>query len=274
MITVTNTRRNSAWKLSLTGLFATCFALSAQTTATAPTYNTASLQGTFVLSESGTNQQLSAPYAAIAILNLDGAGNVTGSENFVTGAFAAMGNTVTGTYTVGAGGWGAMSLTMTASDGSGTTFPFNYGLILTSKGVVVTRADNGVFAQITLAPQVKGTFSNAGASGSFVLQELGNAASVPFSLISSLTLDGNGNVAGNAAYQSLGVSYTATVSGIYNINPDGSGQMTLTLSATAADGTPVSRICSYSLGLINAMGNGSAISTDPDTTGVASISVR
>jgi len=261
----------SAQHLLLTGMFAICAVLNAQTT-TSPTYTTASLQGTFVLSENGLNQQAQARYAAVAVLTLDGAGNVTGIENVVAGAFSGMGNTVTGTYSVSPIGLGSLALVITASDGS--TASANYAILLTSQGVMVERSDNGILATAQMALQSAGNFSSAGMSGSFVLQENGYLPGGPFYLLGGLTTDGQGNVTGTATYQDLGLSYTSPVTGTYTVNPDGSGNLVLALTATAADGTTSPVTFTYALWMIKATGTTLAMSMDPGTTAVASISVR
>lgn len=274
MLSTKRTLMNSAWQTLLTGLFATCFVLTAQVSTTTPNYTTSALNGTYILYENGTNQQSQSAYAAVANLVLDGAGNVSGVENLAAEAFGVMGNTVTGSYTIGNAGWGTMALTIAFADGSGTTVQANYSVLLTSQGVVVERTDNGVFAQSSLVPQSQGAFSNANAIGNFVLQEHGYSSNGACALMGVLTFDGQGNVSGTASYQSLGTNYMAAVTGIYTINPNGSGNMTLTLTATNPDGTTASTNFTYALNMVTSAGTTAALSTDPGTTAYAMISSR
>ena len=289
------TLTNSAKHLLLTGMFAFCAVMNAQTTAStidttpsrvppvrephpglqttaSPTYTNASLQGTFILGENGLNVQAQARYAATAVLTMDGAGNVTGVENVVAGAFCGMGNTVSGTYTVSPIGLGNLALVVTTPDGS--TASANYTILLTSQGMIVERSDNGIVASAQIAQQSAGGFSTAAMGGSFVLQENGYLSNGPFYLLGAFRADGQGNITGTATYQALGLNYTSTVNGTYTVNPNGSGNLVLTLTATASDGTTSPVNFTYAFWMIKATGYTLAMSMDPGTTAVAMISSR
>jgi hypothetical protein len=260
-----------AGQILLAGIFVTCFTLTAQTT---PNYTNASLSGRYILCENGSNQQSQTLYATVASLNFDGAGNVTGTENLAAGAFGVMGNGVTGTYAVGQNGWGSIALSIALADGSGSVVAANYSLLLTSQGVVIGRIDNGLFANASLAPQSHATFSTANVNGTFVFQEHGYSANGPCALMGVLTFDGQGNVGGTATYQSLGVGFMGVATGIYSVNPDGSGSMTLTLTSANPDGSTSTTKFNYALNMLNSSGNAAALSTDSGTTAFAMISSR
>jgi hypothetical protein len=264
----------SARQILLTGLFTVLCTLSAQTTPASPAYSAASLQGNYVLTESGTNLQSQANYAGVSVLNLDGSGNVNGTAYLVAGAFAASGNTVTGSYTVGSDGWGTMALVAPALDGSGNMNLSSYSILLTSNGIVVGRTDNGIFAQASLVSQAKATFSTTNANGGFVFMQNGYSANGPVAMLGRLVFDGFGNVTGTANYQTFGSSFSGAVNGTYAINPDGSGNLALTLSTNAADGTVVSSTMNYSVVMIDKTGKAAAISSDPGTTAIANILTR
>ncbi len=129
---------------------------------------------------------------------------MTGLQNYVIGAYALLGNSVSGTYGVSSTGFGTLALTITASDGSGTMSNANYTVAVTSKGAATDRADNGMLASAQPKPQASTTFSNASANGSVVMQEQGYSGGDTFSLLSTLTLDGSGNINGMANYKTLG----------------------------------------------------------------------
>jgi hypothetical protein len=272
MLSIHKTLIVSARQILLTGMLSTVCALFSQTAPTNPTYSNASLQGNFVLSESGLNLQSQANYAGVSVLNLDGSGNVAGTAYLVAGAYSAAGNAVTGTYSVGSNGWGTVSLATT--DAYGNTSLANYSILLASKGIMITRTDNGMFSEAALATQARANFSNANANGSFVLQERGFSANGPCGLMGQLTLDGFGNVTGTASFQSLGMSFSTLVSGTYAINPDGSGNLNLSLSVTQPDGSISSTNLTYSLLMIDSSGKAMGISADPGTTAIASMTAR
>jgi hypothetical protein len=274
MLSIRKTLMYSAWQIALAGTFLTNYPSAAQAQAAPPAYTNASLSGTFILSELGTSQPSQAPYAVVATLTMDGAGNVTGTEDLVAGAFSQMGNLVGGTYSINPAGWGALALAITYSDGSGTVINANYQTLMTSQGLVLNRIDNGVFAQSTLLPQAQSAVSNPNVSGAFVMQEHGYLASGSFYLVGALNLDGQGGVTGTATYQSLGTSYTAAVSGIYSINAGGTESMVLTLTVTNPDGTTSSENFSYCLSIANAAGTAAGINSDSGTTSVVLINSR
>jgi hypothetical protein len=62
--------------------------------------------------------------------------------------------------------------------------------------------------------------------------------------------------------------------GIYSVNPDGSGSMTLTLTSANPDGSTSTTKFNYALNMLNSSGNAAALSTDSGTTAFAMISSR
>lgn len=90
-------------------------------------------------------------------------------------------------------------------------------------------------------PTVKAAaFSNASLSGGYSFADSGETlgpASIKFAEVGVLTFDGAGGFRGNAAMNDGGTICTATVTGTYSINPDGSGSATLIQTPDAASGT-------------------------------------
>jgi hypothetical protein len=87
-------------------------------------------------------------------------------------------------------------------------------------------------------PTVKAAaFSNASLSGGYSFADSGETlgpASIKFAEAGVITFDGVGGLSGNVAMNDGGTVCTATVTGTYSINPDGSGSARLTQTPDAA----------------------------------------
>ena len=87
-------------------------------------------------------------------------------------------------------------------------------------------------------PTVKAAaFSNASLSGGYSFADSGEtlgAASIKFAEVGVITFDGAGGFKGSATMNDNGTICTATVTGTYSINPDGSGSATVTQTPAAS----------------------------------------
>ncbi len=75
-----------------------------------------------------------------------------------------------------------------------------------------------------------GAFSNASLSGGYSFADSGETlgpASIKFAEVGAITFDGAGGLKGSATMNDGGTICTATVTGSYSINPDGSGSATV-----------------------------------------------
>jgi len=80
-------------------------------------------------------------------------------------------------------------------------------------------------------------FSNASLSGGYSFADSGETlgpASIKFAEVGVITFDGAGSLKGSVAMNDGGTICTATVTGTYSINADGSGSATLTQTPDAA----------------------------------------
>ncbi len=79
-------------------------------------------------------------------------------------------------------------------------------------------------------------FSTASLSGGYSFADSGETlgpASIKFAEVGVITFDGAGGFKGNATMNDGGAICTATVTGTYSINPDGSGSATVTQTPDA-----------------------------------------
>src|SRR5262249_42199026 len=80
-------------------------------------------------------------------------------------------------------------------------------------------------------------FSNGSLSGGYSFADSGETlapGSIKFAEVGVLVFDGTGGLKGNAAMNDGGTICTATVTGTYSVNPDGSGSATLSQTPDAA----------------------------------------
>ncbi len=84
-------------------------------------------------------------------------------------------------------------------------------------------------------PTVKAAaFSNASLSGGYSFADSGETlATIKFAEVGVITFDGAGGFKGNATTNDGGTICTATVTGTYSINSDGSGSATVTQTPDA-----------------------------------------
>ncbi len=106
-------------------------------------------------------------------------------------------------------------------------------LLLFTSGLAVLSVSCGGGGGPTMfsPPTVKAAaFSNASLSGGYSFADSGETlgpASIKFAEVGVITFDGAGGLKGNATMNDGGTICTATVTGTYSINPDGSGSATV-----------------------------------------------
>ncbi len=113
-------------------------------------------------------------------------------------------------------------------------------LLLFSVGIavlIVSCAGGGGPTMFPPATVKAAAFSNASLSGGYSFADSGEtlgAASIKFAEVGVITFDAAGGFKGNATMNDGGTICTAAVTGMYSINPDGSGSATVTQTPEAA----------------------------------------
>lgn len=226
-------------------------------------------KGSYVLLDQGVAAGLS--FSVLGNVQLDGAGNVTGTEVFRSSGSAIVAS-VAGTYTMSDANSGVMQITATQQDADEPlVFAQNYRFLATNGGeLFAVRTDNGVLSTSTLSPA-----EGSPAKGSLALTELDRDAATgqAFALLAQLALDGNGAVSGKAWALRLSGSANASVSGSHAAATTGAlGTLTLTFTVTDADGIELNTTYRYRTA---ATGAGvKAIRLDPGVVAVADLEAQ
>ena len=192
----------------------------------------------FLINTSIANTSNDSGTAILGVMNFDGAGNVTGSYNFQLGASAGQAGqsatgTFTGTYSSNPDGTGTATLTLDA----GITFTF--AIVITDGGQGLQLVATGCTDSCDLGGIVISGVARAAYAGP-VQGTYGfhfNNSPDPGQSIGVLSFDGAGNVAVSLTFVSAGMGpnhdphqapvLTATSTGTYSVNPDGSGTIVL-----------------------------------------------
>jgi hypothetical protein len=169
--------------------------------------------------------------ALLALLNFDGAGNVSGSYTLVTKSYAVLTGAMTGTYSGNPDGSNTVNLTfdigatLTAAvavtdGGTGLQFLVTGGNAV-SPGQIVTGMARIQSAQGTMP---------AGSYG-YLLNRWPDANHDSQGIFGILNLDGAGNVRGSytTARTTAPTSISGTFMGTYSVNAGGTGTVTLNL---------------------------------------------
>ena len=169
--------------------------------------------------------------ALLAVLNFDGAGNISGSYTLVTKSYAVLTGAMTGTYSGNPDGSNTVSLT------------FDIGATLTA-AVVATDGGTGLQFLVTggnaVSPGqiVTGTARIQSAQGTmpagsygYLLNRWPDANHDSQGIFGVLNLDGAGNVRGSYAIARTTdpTFFSGTLTGAYSINPSGAGSLTVRL---------------------------------------------
>ena len=171
--------------------------------------------------------------AVLAVLNFDGAGNITGTYTLTRSInFARAAGTLTGTYSGNPDGSNTVNLTfdigatvtavMAVTDGGAGLQVLATGGNASKPGQVVSGSGRIQSAQGTMP---------AGSYG-FLLNQWPDSANNPQGVLGIVNLDGAGNLTGSATVVAPGqggAAISGTLTGTYSINPDGTGTLTVTV---------------------------------------------
>ena len=204
----------------------------------------AALSGSFgyLLSASSANPSQTTGVALLGVLNLDGAGNLTGTYTFQTGATDPKGartlsGTLTGSYSTNSNGSGTMMLNPDSGGSLALAFVITDGgqaaqLVVTSSPGPGVDLSNGVLSGVArgaVPGPLQGTFG-------FAL----NNNPMPAGTIGVLSFDGAGGA--TVSFTSAGPGgqtmqpqvSTGNLTGSYSVNSDGSGALNLGSNGTFA----------------------------------------
>ena len=221
-------------------------------------FSEANLKGSYsFLVNEWTLDPSSPEIAAVGVLTFDGAGNVTGSATVVSRGVSITGAR-DGTYTVNSDGTGVIDITPNAEFG-----PAQLAIVLNSiagvahgfQFVQTSNPENFVLSGTALLQSPTAVhYSLRSLTGSFALQFSGWSADPDFDEqggIGTFTFDGKGNLTGSLTAVDRGTVGTATFTGTYAVNADGSCSMSLLQS----DGSTPNLACALnSVGPLGANG--------------------
>ena len=197
-----------------------------------------SRQASFSNSSVSGNLILVMPFQLGAILNTDGAGNITGGTvdnlqfQLASGKAPALTTvTVTGSYSVASNGRGTISFADAANN-----FPVAFVMYPCTAGLLMlqTSTHNALGSLNSIAfQQQSASFSNASINGKLGEIEFGSSNGVEptlFLTLGRLLSDGKGNLSGVQDRQGLGAPapiFGASVSGNYSLAANGRGTATV-----------------------------------------------
>lgn len=201
------------------------------------TYTNLSMRGNYVFSESAT------ALASAGVLSADGNGNVSGSLIQRMQGSAATLASVAGRYLVNPDGTATMALNLNAaavvdsdSDSTPSQIIRQYDMVITSKGLIGAASGLGGLSAVEMEPQpAANTRTVSALKGVYGFQETGvvNSSMTQVS-VGQFILDGTGGVRGAMQVRTTGSSpQSITFNGIYSVNPDGTGSITMLYSIPA-----------------------------------------
>jgi hypothetical protein len=198
--------------------------------AQAATFSNASLKGSYsFLVNKWTADVNSTQGAQVGVVTFDGAGNVTESYTAINGGVVQTG-TGSGTYIVNSNGTG----TINWKDGHRTAITINSTAARLAHGVQVLATDDNlnevIIGTAWLQSTTAQTYSVTSLKGNFSYQWNKWTADVNEAQAGGggiFSFDGKGIVKGSGTYMEGGVLQTGTFTGTYTVNPDGSGDMSL-----------------------------------------------
>ncbi len=174
-------------------------------------------------------------FVVMGVMNLDGAGNATGSYTVELGSSTRntsqpITGTFTGTYSSNSDGTG----TLTTTADNGTVFTFN--IVITDGGqafqLVATSCSTCDVGGTTIISGVARAAYTGSLNGSYGFQFTNSP--IPAASVGVVNFDGAGNVSMSVTFVGLSGTvgqpniFTGSASGTYSTNPDGSGAITLT----------------------------------------------
>jgi len=223
-------------KLTYSLVFLTAIPFVSQAQTTPPVCSLTTLQGTHSLTLSGRNLNSSAVLSqalqAVGSATFDGAGNVTFLVTANTNLLQGVGETLTGTYNLGANCVGTLNITV-GDAASYTLIAYNSGKSFTITGQDATYALSGT-GGVEPVSCITSTLS-----GNYVFSGTGfTLSSATISGVNSisglLAFDGRGNITGNWSVATSGIATVDTISGHYSVNAACQGTVSVTDQSGAA----------------------------------------
>lgn len=161
----------------------------------------------------------------------DGNGNINGHGVFRSGGISCIGSIV-GKYNLNADGTGSIASIFFPTTPGCFRSVFDLGIVLANNGAnfkLASTENDYLTGKLTKTEKRKFLLSDF--RGTYALQLVGPSsianASQPFTVgIGLLTADGNGKITGIATFRSFGTTCRGTITGIYNVTPDGTGFIT------------------------------------------------
>jgi hypothetical protein len=192
-------------------------------------FSAGALQGAFAFTVSGVDAG-GGNFQTAGNFSADGVGSInSGIQDLNDNGVVALGQTVTGVYTVGSNGRGVAVLNTTAGT---LTFAF---YVVDSTHLKLIETDNAP-ALSGDAFRQQGTFSNPTVSGTYAFT-VGGSSSGPFAAGGIFTADGNGNITtGVEDINDAGsISQSLALSGAYTMAANGRGTLALNSSSRSAN---------------------------------------
>jgi len=197
-------------------------------------FSKSSLQGNYVLNLDGIDGN-AGPLSAIALLDLDGSGNVTsGALDLNDNGGVSQGNGFNGSYAVASNGRGTMTIT-------GTFGTFDFAFYVVSAGTLrVMSVDPTPVWTGTAAGQQGSNFNNASLKGPFVFAASGVNAGGALDDAGQFSSGGAGSItAGTGDENSDGVTATGVaITGTYSVDSTGHGDLTLNYAVAQGSQVP------------------------------------
>jgi hypothetical protein len=194
-------------------------------------FSLSALSGNYVLNLDGIDS-LASPLSAIALVTLDGAGNVTsGQMDSNDNGSVVQGTALTGSYTVASNGRGTMTL-------SGSLGTFDLGFYVVSAGELrVVSLDGAPVWAGTAAAQQDSNFTTATLHGPFVFAVSGVNVNGPLDIAGQLVASIAGSIISGTGDQNNNGTMVqgSSITGTLTVNSDGYGTLSLAGSSNFAN---------------------------------------
>jgi hypothetical protein len=187
------------------------------------TISNASLSGPFAFTVAG-NDVTVGPFAAGAVFDADGAGNITsGTEDLNDAGSATPNAPISGTYALDASGRGTLSLT------NATVGTLTFAIYPTLNGVQMLDTNGSLVVSGAAFPQT-GALSNATVQGTYGMNYTAASASGELDVVASVNANGTGRLTAIQDISNPGAgppSGGTAITGDYAVDATGHGPLTL-----------------------------------------------
>lgn len=198
---------------------------------TASAFNNSNFKGSYAFRLAGPSSivLVNEPRTvATGILIADGKGKVTGHGSFRSAGISCIGK-INGSYTIQADGTGSLASIIDTSTPGCFRSVLDLAIVLAKQGesFEVANTENDYMAG-TFTRQNKTNFKQSDLKGGYALRLEGTSSIVrvnePLTVgVGILNADGNGNITGKGTMRSAGVTCRGSFTGIYRLDPDGTG---------------------------------------------------